>query len=444
MAFRLHARLIAWNLLLILIVSFILAFYLSASQLALVIVVAVGLTFSFSYGVRILVSRPLHEISVVSRKLAAGNLEHRLPITGDEEIAALGTSLNTMAQALSTKIQALSDGKQQLELILEAMGQGVMVLDRDGRVRLTNSALLKVLGTDRDLIRKTPLEVLRRPELENAVRAVLGGDAMQVLEITAGSGRILQANVAPVTNISGEVDSAVVVFHDLTDIRRTERMRRDFVANVSHEFKTPLTSIRGYTETLLSGAKDDPRIASDFLATIERNAQHLEALVSDLLMLARLEAEVPATKEQFDLKSVIEEQIAVRKNSLNEREIQVAVHCPAIEVQADRSRLATALSNLIDNAILYNKSRGEIRISAEKESGILSLAVTDTGNGIPSEELPRIFERFYRVDKARARESGGTGLGLSIVKHAIESQGGTIGVTSRIGSGSTFTIRLPG
>lgn len=442
MALRLQSRLILWNLLLILLISFIAAFFLTSSQLAFMIIIGVTLTATLSYGVHVVILGPVRKISVVSRKLAAGNLNERLPIAGDEEIAALGTSLNTMAQVLSARMQALSDGKQQLELILEAMGQGVMVLDRDGRITLTNTSLLKVLGTDRDLVGKTPLEVFRRPELQDAVKGVLAGQNIQTLDINAGQNRILQANVAPVTNGRGVVNSAVVVFHDLTEIRRSERMRRDFVANVSHEFKTPLTSIRGYTETLLSGAKDDPQIATDFLKTIERNAQHLEALVSDLLMLAKLEAELPATKEDFDLMVVIKEQIASRKGALTERKIQVNVECPEIHIQADRARLTTALSNLIDNAIHYNKTGGQIRISAERQNGTLNLSVTDTGNGIPSEELHRIFERFYRVDKSRTRESGGTGLGLSIVKHAIESQGGTINVTSRIGAGSTFTIHL--
>ena len=443
MALRLQSRLIIWNLLLIVLVSFFSTFFLTAAQLALMIVTTVVFTFIFAYGVSVLILRPLHQISAVSRKLAAGNLDERLPITGDEEIAALGTSLNTMALVLGARMQALSDGKQQLELILEAMGQGVMVLDRNARITLTNSAVLKVLGTDRDLVGKTPLEVVRRPELENAVKSVLAGEPVQTLEITAGNNRVLQANVAPVTNAAGVVNSAVVVFHDFTEIRRGERMRRDFVANVSHEFKTPLTSIRGYTETLLAGAKDDPKIAPDFLRIIERNAQHLSALVSDLLVLARLEAEVPATKEQFDLAVVVREQIASRKNALVERSIELSMDCPAIQVQTDRARLATALSNLIDNAIHYNKPGGQIRISADAQNSTLNIAIEDTGNGIPSEELPRIFERFYRVDKSRTRESGGTGLGLAIAKHAIESQGGTITVTSRLGTGSTFTIHLP-
>jgi two-component system phosphate regulon sensor histidine kinase PhoR len=443
MAFRLHSRLVAWNLLLVFLIAFVLAFFLTSAQLTFFIVVAVGLTLTFGYGVRIIVARPLRRISVVSRKLAAGHLEQRLPITGDEEIASLGTSLNAMAQTLSEKIQALSDGKQQLELILEAMEQGVMVLDREARITLTNSSLRRLFGTERDLLRRTPLEVLRRPELDEAVHTVLDAGIPRVLEIDAGNTRVLQANVAPVTNAFGSVDSVVVVFNDLTDIRRTERMRRDFVANVSHEFKTPLTSIRGYTETLLSGAKDDPKIIVDFLSTIERNAQHLETLVSDLLILAKLEAEVPSKREQFELKQLIDEQISSRAKSLQQGGIHLIIECAHGQILADRARLSTALSNLIDNAIHYNKPAGEIRISADVQSGMLRLAVSDTGNGIPSEELPRIFERFYRVDKARSRESGGTGLGLSIVKHAIESQNGSISVTSRLGAGSTFTIHLP-
>src|SRR5439155_23854299 len=220
MALRLQSRLIVWNLLLIFLISFFSAFFLTPSQLALMIVATVVFAFIFTYSVSVLILRPLHQISAVSRKLAAGNLDERLPITGDEEIAALGTSLNTMAQVLGARMQALSDGKQQLELILEAMGQGVMVLDRSGRITLTNSAVLRVLGTDRDLIGKTPLEVLRRPELENAVKAILAGEPAQTVEINAGNNRVLQANVAPVTNAAGVVNSAVVVFHDFTEIRR--------------------------------------------------------------------------------------------------------------------------------------------------------------------------------------------------------------------------------
>jgi two-component system phosphate regulon sensor histidine kinase PhoR len=220
-------------------------------------------------------------------------------------------------------------------------------------------------------------------------------------------------------------------------------MRRDFVANVSHEFKTPLTSIRGYAETLLSGALSDPKNAADFIRIIERNAKNLETLVTDLLMLARLEAELPVAMEPINLKSVIDEQLASRQSTIAERQITVSNDCTSDEVRSDRTRLSAAVSNLIDNAIYYNRPKGKIRITGGTTNGFFQISIADTGQGIPSEELPRIFERFYRVDKARSRETGRTGLGLSIVKHAIESLGGSITVTSRIGTGSTFTIKLP-
>jgi two-component system, OmpR family, phosphate regulon sensor histidine kinase PhoR len=323
------------------------------------------------------------------------------------------------------------------------MSEGVMVLDGAGRITLTNKALRSAIETERDLTGSTPFDVFRRPQLDSAVRSVLAGGPTEIVELTTGTGRVLQANVAPVANTTGNRDSAVVVFHDLTNIKRTERIRRDFVANVSHEFKTPLTSIRGYAETLLTGALSDRKIATDFVRTIERNAQHLESLVSDLLTLARIESELPTTMEAVNLKSLVDEQVSRRQATMVERKVEIFNECEPVEVQADRVRLSTAISNLIDNAILYNKPGGEVRITGARENGTFRLEITDTGEGIAPEELPRIFERFYRVDKARTRVTGGTGLGLSIVKHAIESQGGTIQVTSRLGAGSTFTIRLP-
>jgi two-component system phosphate regulon sensor histidine kinase PhoR len=214
------------------------------------------------------------------------------------------------------------------------------------------------------------------------------------------------------------------------------------VTNVSHEFKTPLTSIRGYTETLLSGADGDDSVREDFLKVIERNARHLESLVRDLLTLAKLEAELPATKERVDVRSIIAEHLSLRESTLNARGIEVAIDCPKIDLHTDPSRLAAAISNLIDNAINHNRPGGAIRVSGRMNNGSLVLNVQDSGYGIPESDLPRIFERFYRVDKARSRFSGGTGLGLAIAKHAVESQGGHITVTSVVGEGSTFTIHL--
>jgi two-component system phosphate regulon sensor histidine kinase PhoR len=348
-----------------------------------------------------------------------------------------------MAANLSSQMRALSEGKQRIELIVGAMTEGVMVLDNSGCISMANRAARQLLDSNRDFGRKTLFEVFRDPRLDDAVRSILAGGAPQVVEMTLGAGHIIQANIAPVANTLGVVDSVVVVFHDLTEIRRTERMRRDFVANVSHEFKTPLTSIRGYAETLLSGALQDGKNAQDFVRIIERNAQHLETLVTDLLTLARLEAELPASMERMNVRAIVEDQLNSRRTLLSERALRVVNDCPAVEIDADRVRLTTAISNLIDNAIYYNRPEGEIRVTASNEAGMFHLSISDTGLGIPAEEIPRVFERFYRVDKARSREFGRTGLGLSIVKHAIESQGGSIVVSSRIGAGSTFTITLP-
>jgi two-component system phosphate regulon sensor histidine kinase PhoR len=413
------------------------------SRLLVAMLAAVALTLGAGFVVRAWITRPLRQISAISKKLAAGDLNQRLPISGDDEIVALGNSLNTMAKNLSDQMRELSEGKQRIELIVGAMSEGVIVLDSDGQITLTNRAVRSVMENDRDPIGKTMLEVFRKPELENAVRNALAGGSTEVVEMTTGNARIVQANVAPVADANGVVDAVVVVFHDLTEIRRVERMRRDFVANVSHEFKTPLTSIRGYAETLLSGALQDRKIAGDFVKIIERNAHYLESLVSDLLVLARLEAELPASLDVVDVKFVVEETVSSRHSAIAERGITIHNECPSVEIRADRVRLGTAISNLIDNAIYYNKPNGDIRITGTVNGSMFELSIADSGQGIPAEDIPRIFERFYRVDKARSRESGGTGLGLSIVKHAIESQGGYITVASRIGLGSTFTIRLP-
>jgi len=337
----------------------------------------------------------------------------------------------------------LLESQRKVNSFVDAMTEGVMLLDAGGRITLANRAFSRMIGSGRELSGKTMLDIFRNPELESTIRSVLSGGTPRVIEIIPATGRFVEAHIAGVPNPSGGVEAAVVVFHDLTEIRKTERMRRDFVANVSHEFKTPLTAIRGYTETLLGGALQDPKIATEFLHIVERNSRHLESLVSDLLTLARLEAELPASFDTVNVKGLVDEQLAQRQSVIAERNLRVTNDCPDIELYADRSRLGTALSNLIDNAVYYNRPSGEIRVTGAQENGSFLLSIADTGEGIPSSDLQRIFERFYRVDKARSRDRGGTGLGLSIVKHAVESQGGSITVSSKLGAGSQFDIRLP-
>ncbi len=405
-------------------------------------ILALALTLLLSYLVALKISRPIREITLGARKLASGDLSQRLLTRGRDEIASLAASINTMAENLSAKIRELSAGKQRLEQILGAMTEGILVLDRDGKVGLANRSVGAVLGSRGEILGKTPNQILGNEDLNRSVETVIKTGQSCAVELTTESGRVLRAHLAAVIADSGQLDAIVIVFHDLTEIRRTEMVRRDFVANVSHEFKTPLTSIRGYTETLLSEAGDDPETRNDFLRVIERNARHLETLVRDLLVLGKLEAELPATKEKVDVCSIVAEHLSARQATINERNLMVTVNCAPVNLQADPSRLAAAISNLIDNAISYNRPDGEVRITARMENGTFRLDVSDTGCGIPPHEIPRIFERFYRVDKARSRDSGGTGLGLSIAKHAVESQGGRIIVESRPGLGSTFSIRL--
>ena len=439
--FRFHRRLIYWNTLILILVIFILGGNPVRSVAALI--AGILLTLVISYALKLRVAIPLSDLSSTIRRVSEGDLEQRTPIKGDADVAELLRAVNAVTRGFAATEKDLRERLQKAESFLQAMGEGVMILDSGGRVTLNNRSVLSMIGTDRDLSGKTTLDLFRHPELEAGVKAVLSGGPSTVVDIALPAGRFAQAHIAGVPNLSGIVDSAVVVFHDLTEVRNTERMRRDFVANVSHEFKTPLTAIRGYTETLLSGALDDHAIATDFLRIVERNARHLEALVSDLLTLARLEAELPASLETIHVKALVEEQISLRQAIIRERNIRVITDCGDIELNVDRVRLVMAVSNLIDNAVNYNRPAGEIQITGVADTGSFVLSIADTGEGIPSTDLQRIFERFYRVDKARTRESGGTGLGLAIVKHAIESQGGSISVSSKIGVGSKFSIRLP-
>jgi len=412
-------------------------------QLLLALIVSVALTLVFGYMVYAFVSRPLHRMAEASNALAVGDLSVELPVVGDHDLAVMGSSLNAMARSLRKQMDELQSDKGRIEAIVAAMSAGIIVFDRDARVVLANESIRRSLDIHGEPAGKIPMELVRDPALEAAIRDALRGADVPAVDLTTRGGRVLSAKAAPVRSMSGQTELAVVVFHDLTEIRRTETMRKDFIANVSHEFKTPLTSIRGYAETLTDTAANDPEHTREFLETIQRNATLLQALVDDLLVLAQLESEPPVEKQPILVRPLIEEQVHLRQPLLEDKKIRVAVECPPVEILADRSRLARAISNLLDNAIHYNRPGGQIRISGRATSNGFAVDIEDTGSGIPQGDLVRVFERFYRVEKSRTRESGGTGLGLAIVKHAVESQGGTISVASKLGTGSTFTITLP-
>jgi two-component system phosphate regulon sensor histidine kinase PhoR len=379
----------------------------------------------------------------VSHQLAYGNLDTEIPVAGDRDLGTVASSLNAMAKNLRLKMEELEGDKYRTEAIIAAMSSGVVVFDRDARVVLGNASIQRLLDLQGDTAGRIPMELVRHSSIETAVRRALKGFDAPAIEVTTRRGRILLAKGAPVRARDGTVELVVMVFHDLTEIRRTEKMRKDFVANVSHEFKTPLTSIRGYAETLLTAEPGNPAVRREFLAAIERNATFLQTLVDDLLVLASLESELPIEKERFNVREAIEQQIQSKQPLLSARDLRVRLDCQSEEIEADRNRLMRALSNLLDNAIHYNREGGEIRIVTSRAGQRFRIDVEDTGEGIPQGDLGRIFERFYRVDKSRTRNSGGTGLGLSIAKHAIESQGGSLSVSSTLGVGSTFSIWLP-
>lgn len=411
-------------------------------RLMLAMLIGAGITLAFGYMVYAVVSRPLRRMADASHQLAYGDLNSEIPVVGDRDLATVGSSLNTMAKSLRRKMEELEKDKHRTEAIIAAMSSGVTVFDRDARVILANRSMQVLLDLHGETAGKIPMELVRDPAIESAVRAALAGSDPPAIDLTTRGHRVLLAKAAAVRALSGEVELAVMVFHDLTDIRRTEKMRKDFVANVSHEFKTPLTSIRGYAETLLTSEPADPAVKRDFLEAIERNSALLQALVEDLLVLASLERELPVQKEPVNLGELLEQQVRSKERLLAEKQITATLDSAQIEIHADRSRLMRALSNLVDNAIHYNRPGGEVRISVSLADRSVRIDIQDTGVGIPQGDIVRVFERFYRVEKSRTREYGGTGLGLAIAKHAIESQGGTVSVTSRLGVGSTFTILL--
>jgi two-component system phosphate regulon sensor histidine kinase PhoR len=412
-------------------------------QLFLAMVVSLGMTFMFGSMVYAVVTRPLRRMAEASQQFAVGNLDHHIPVMGDTDLAHVGASLNAMARSLRTRMEDLVEGKRQVEAIVDAMSAGVVVFDREARAVIANEAIRQMLELPGDPAGRTPMEVVRHSAVLTVVRQALEGIKAPTVELTTAGGKVLSARATPVHQLSGQVESAVVVFHDLTELRRLERMRKDFVANISHELKTPLTSIRGYAETLLSQPPETSAITTEFLQAIERNAELLQNLVDDLLVLARLESEPPIEKQPTQIHELIEREVRSRARSLEEKGIAVQVECPAAEVLVDQGRLSKALSNLLDNAIHYNRAHGQIRVTGRETPAGFAIEVADTGSGIPQRDLSRVFERFYRVEKSRARNSGGAGLGLAIAKHAVESQGGSISVSSKLGAGSTFTIMLP-
>jgi two-component system phosphate regulon sensor histidine kinase PhoR len=403
------------------------------------------------------ITKPLSDIVIAAQQLAKGDHTARIRTDSRDEVSLLADTLNHMTDQLRTKIDELSEDRSQLLAMLTSMVEGVMVLDGRGRVLQINPALERMFDVTRMEARGRPCsDVFRHPQLDTLVSTVLAKRMSEEDEILLHpSGRRLHIE-ASVTESDRENEASVVlVFHDMTELRRLEIIRKDFVANVSHELRTPLTSIKGYIEALLDGAKDDPETSTQFLNIILKQSDRLNLILEDLLQLSKIESgQVLFKREPLHIQSVIERTLAMIKPMADKKGHRlvsfVEDNLPA--VLGDEDRLMQVLSNLLDNAVKYTPEKGTITVAAHpvfgdaEQSAIaiaVELSVTDTGLGIPEGDRPRVFERFYRIDKARSRELGGTGLGLAIVKHIVEGLGGRVWAEANTPTGSRFVVRLP-
>ena len=412
-----------------------------ASFLILLLAGAASLLVSLGLSARI------ERLEGFSRRVAEGDFR---PLPGDgsgDALEKLGASLNQTAARLDRTIRTLTEERNLSSAILGSMVEGVAVVSGGERLVFANQSFAEIL--DLDLPPKSGsalVEIVRQTEMIEAVRKVLAGEPRVESEIITGTlrQRFFAATIAAVR--AGDTSGAVVVLHDITELRRLERVRRDFVANVSHEFRTPLTAIQGFAETLLAGAMDDPQNRERFLEIIVEHSRRLARLTEDLLKLSKMDADrLELEIRRVSVSQLIESCIETAQHRATEKEISISVQPTSRlpDIAGDRRRLAEVLQNLLDNALQYTLSRGEIVVSAEARDAEVLFTVADTGIGIPKADQSRIFERFYRVDAARSPELGGTGLGLSIAKHIVEVHSGRIWVDSEIGRGSQFHFTIP-
>ena len=343
--------------------------------------------------------------------------------------------------------QVTLDAQAQQQVLFNSMLEGLLLLDRNRKIHLANRAFKNLFGLKTELRGKTVVEALRIHELDDLVKRA--EQEQQVLDyelrLPELSGRWLQVNAAAITNSAGEREGTILVFHDLTRLKQLERTREEFVGNVSHELRTPLSLIKGYVETLLEGAMHNPEVAERFLKIIERNAQRLDLLIQDLLIISALESgRVKLDLQPVRLAGVVEKVFADLQSRAASKNTALQAGLGDLTVHADPHRLEQVFANLIDNAIKYGRPNGHVIVGARLEDGgKLEVSVQDDGPGIPPEALSRVFERFYRVDKARSRDQGGTGLGLAIVKHIVQAHGGEVWVESEVGKGATFFFTVP-
>ncbi|MBE0425025.1 MAG: PAS domain S-box protein [Nitrospirae bacterium] len=398
------------------------------------------------------ITKSIEEITSFSKEVAAGNFKKRLFLSGKDELGELGRNISDMAQQLNIRLKQSEEEKQKVEAILKNMSDGLILTDTKGKIILSNSAFKNLFGLETQIEGKTLMEILRKAELIDVIEDVVENKKRISLEFGINyPGELYLMTTASPFTIKGEVSGAVLTFHDITRLKRLEEIRKDFVANVSHEIKTPITAIKGFAETLLEGAIEDKENAKKFLETIKNHSERLNSLVTDLLTLSKIElGDIKIEKTDVNLDEIIEAVFTTLKEEAYSRGLYLKkqIDSEIREIKADRNRLIQILINLVDNGIKFTEEGGvTVKVRSEKlkvkngeERNFVTISIEDTGMGIPKKHIPRLGERFYRVDSARSRELGGTGLGLAIVKHLVKAHGWEMEIESEEGKGTTVRI----
>ncbi|WP_339147220.1 MULTISPECIES: ATP-binding protein [unclassified Sutcliffiella] len=410
---------------------------------AFVVILLLGVKITSQY------TRPIESATKVAMELAKGNYKARTFEEHVDETGMLSQSINILARNLQDMTKAQEMQQDRLRTLIESMGSGIILIDGRGYVNLINRAYKVTFDADSsEYLYRLYYEAIEHKEVVSLIEEIFMTEVnvrKQLLLPLKIERRHFEVYGAPIIGINDEWKGIVLVFHDISELKKLEQMRKDFVANVSHELKTPITSIKGFSETLLDGAMNDKDTLEYFLSIILKESDRLQSLIEDLLDLSKIEKQgFKLNPEYFEISGILEEIFVILKGKAKEKEIELIMNRPQKDLFlfADASRVKQVFINLINNAIAYTPAGGEVKVDVEEVGEEIVIVVSDTGVGMEQEEIPRIFERFYRVDKARSRNSGGTGLGLAIVKHIVEAHHGTISVKSRLNKGTTFTVKL--
>ena len=395
------------------------------------------------------IARSLNRFGRAAARFAQGDFSSRMYPPRIPELVELSQAFNTMASQVQKRLDAISRLSAEQDAILRSMVEGVVTVDGEGRIRRVNGAARELLGISiEDCEGRQVKDVVHHPELEKFLSQSrrAPGALSKVMKFSADEERILEVYISPLREREGSDAGTLLVFHDTTRLHKLENVRRDFVANVSHELRTPITSIKGFVETLMDGAMDEPESLRKFLGIIAKHSDRLNAIFSDLLTLAQLEARDEDEELGLDectVAAIVQSAVEACSLRASERQAHISVEVVSdLKVLGKENLLEQALVNLIDNAIKYSDNQSRVRVSARQEDSMVCISVSDNGPGIEKQHLSRLFERFYRVDQGRSRQMGGTGLGLSIVKHIAQVHGGRVEVDSTPGEGSTFSIFL--